>query len=98
MACWVEVPQHEDFNLLEFSLSGWAKIPELLGHPLNDGFCNNACGDPTDLSANQMLFGKTSHLARSNYAMWVSDAGKGGEQGVANWGTLRSDSRLNSRA
>ena len=77
---WVEIPHHEDFNIVEFSLSGWVRIKELLGKPLNDGFCNNPCGDETDLSANQMLFGKTSHLARCNYAMWVSDAGKGGEQ------------------
>lgn len=77
---WVEIPHHEDFNLVEFSLSGWVRIKELLDKPLNDGFCNNPCGDETDLSANQMLFGKTSHLARCNYAMWVSDAGKGGEQ------------------
>ncbi len=77
---WVEIPHHDDFNLIKFSLSGWVKIPELAGQPLNDGFCNNPCGDVTDLSANQMLFGKTSHLARCNYAMWVSDAGKGGEQ------------------
>ena len=77
---WVEVPHDDAFNLLEFSLSGWIKISKLLDDPLTDGFCNNPCGDSQDLSANQMLFGKTSHMVRSNYAMWISDGGKDRQQ------------------
>ena len=70
---WVEIPHHDDFNLLEFSLSGWVRIPELAGQPLNDGFCNNACGDVTDLSANQMLFWQNVPLG----SMQLCDVGFG---------------------
>ena len=72
---WFEVPHHESLNLTNFTLAAWLKIPKLVDHPLIDGFCNNPCGNEQDWLINQAILGKTSGFSRTNYAMWISDAG-----------------------
>lgn len=72
---WFEVTHHESLNLINFTLAAWVKIPKLLDHPLIDGFCNNPCGNEQDWLINQAILGKTSGFSRTNYAIWISDAG-----------------------
>ena len=67
----VLVPHHNDMNLLEFTVTAWIKIREFLEPGFGEG------------SISQALVGKTSHISRSNYMMWVWGKGAGakGERG-----------------
>lgn len=61
----VLVPHHNDMNLLEFTVTAWIKIREFIEPGFGEG------------SISQALVGKTSHISRSNYMMWVWGKGAG---------------------
>lgn len=61
----VLVPHHDDMNLLEFTVAAWIKVREFV----EPGFAEG--------SISQALVGKTSHISRSNYMMWIWGRGAG---------------------
>ena len=63
----VLVPHHDDMNLLEFTVTAWVKIREFVEPGFGEG------------SISQTLVGKTSHISRSNYMMWIWGKGAGAE-------------------
>ena len=63
----VLVPHHDDMNLLEFTLTAWVKTREFVEPGFGEG------------AISQTLVGKTSHISRSNYMMWIWGKGAGAE-------------------
>lgn len=63
----VLVPHHDDMNLLEFTVTAWIKVREFVEPGFGEG------------SNSQTLVGKTSHISRSNYMMWIWGRGAGAE-------------------
>ncbi|MDE0299665.1 MAG: LamG domain-containing protein [Candidatus Poribacteria bacterium] len=63
----VLVPHHDDMNLLEFTVTAWIKVREFVEPGFGEG------------SISQTLVGKTSHISRSNYMMWIWGGGAGAE-------------------
>ena len=72
----VLVPHHDDMNLLEFTITAWIKVREFVEPGFGEG------------SISQTLVGKTSHISRSNYMMWIWGDGAGAE-GQAGHVTIR---------